>query len=148
MLPRQRVLLGIALAGVPLMMSTKSPAIPSQVGDATQNKANVATMTKMTTQAGTPVYLIGGAVKPPKVILAPAPNFPHGLRASCVAMVVLIVNEQGLPESVTIAKINDDRFAAGVLEAVRAYRLQPAMLTGKPVAVTMRTVVKYEYSGP
>jgi hypothetical protein len=105
-------------------------------------------MTKMTTQAGSPVYLVGGAVKPPKVVFAPTPQFPNALRASCIAVVVLVVNEKGLPESVTIARISDDRFAAGVLEAVRAYRLQPATLAGKPVAVTMQTVVKYEYRGP
>jgi hypothetical protein len=74
MLPLRKALLVIALlSALPLPASARKPAIAFQNGDTIKNNANLATMTKITTQAGTPVYLIGGAVKPPKIVFAPAP---------------------------------------------------------------------------
>jgi hypothetical protein len=50
------------------------------------------------------------------------------------AIVCLIVNEQGLPESIRLEGLSDPAFGPNALACVRKYRFKPALLDGKPVA--------------
>jgi protein TonB len=99
---------------------------------------------KQTTLAGTPVYLVAGAVKPPKVLYTADPEYSSSLpRGTGVVLIGLVVTEQGTLENVRVLNSSDERLDKAALDAARSYRFAPTTLDGKPVAVKLQVDIPF-----
>jgi TonB family protein len=106
------------------------------------------------------IHQVGGGVTPPKALYQPEPKFSQLARKqklSGVATVQLIVDTQGNPANVHIAKSiadtvgkNKKKQAAALsldqaaLDAVKQYKFAPATWHGKPVAVYLNVEVNFQ----
>ncbi len=82
----------------------------------------------------------------PQVITEVRPTYPAEARAKqiegSVALNVLIDN-QGVVRQVTFIE-GPEIFRGGALEAMKKFRFKPAFVTGQPVAVRIRYVLKFK----
>jgi len=61
-----------------------------------------------------------------------------------VVAISLIVDPQGMPQNVHVARGVGHGLDESAIEAVKQYRFKPAMLDGKPVAVYLNVKVNFE----
>jgi len=83
------------------------------------------------------VYQIGGGVSEPKVIYSVDPEFSDEARRAKyqgVVLIALIVDAQGNPQSVHVARALGMGLDEKAMEAVRQFKFKPALREGKPVA--------------
>ncbi len=83
------------------------------------------------------VYQIGGGVSEPKVIYSVDPEFSDEARRAKyqgVVLIALIVDAQGNPQGVHVARALGMGLDEKAMEAVRQFKFRPAMKEGKPVA--------------
>lgn len=60
-----------------------------------------------------------------------------------ISVIGLIVNSEGMPESLVVERSLSADFDQQALDAVRQYRFKPAMKEGKPVAVSINVEVNF-----
>jgi TonB family protein len=83
------------------------------------------------------VYMPGGGVSEPKLIYSIEPEFSDEARRAKyqgVVLIALIVDAQGNPQGVHVARALGMGLDEKAMEAVRQYKFKPAMKDGKPVA--------------
>lgn len=84
-------------------------------------------------------------IKPPVVLSRVDPQAHSSLTGSNVdAVVEAIVGEDGIPRNICVVS-GDPIWGSDVAEAMRKWKLQPAMLDGKPVAA--RFELKTRFNG-
>jgi TonB family protein len=93
------------------------------------------------------VYPIGHGVSPPRAIFSPAPNFSdpaRGARYQGVATLMLVVDKEGHPTRLQIARPLGCGLDAKAVEAVSSWRFEPAHNEdGEPVAVRIAVEVDF-----
>ena len=94
-----------------------------------------------------PVYLVNtGVVDPPKPTYTPDPTYSENARRDKLqgtVILLLAVNEKGLPEVLEIAQSLGEGLDTHALAAVAQWRFQPAMKNGQPVAVLINVQVSF-----
>jgi TonB family protein len=90
---------------------------------------------------------IGGDVKPPKLIHSVDPDYSKEARKakfSGTVEVHLVLDEDGNPTQVQVAKSAGMGLDEEAVKAVRQYKFLPAMKDGKPVKVDLYVDVKFQ----
>ena len=90
---------------------------------------------------------VGGGVTAPRVTFAPQPQYTEAARAvrwSGNALVYLQVDTAGMPVKLKLLRPLGLGLDEAALAAVRAYKFQPAMENGQPVAVEMNVEVNFQ----
>lgn len=96
-----------------------------------------------------PVYKVGGGVAPPSVVSTVDPELSEKVRLAkqqAVVILWLIVDEQGMPQNIKVARtagMGLDELDEKAIEAVKQWRFQPARKAGKPVAVQINVQVNF-----
>jgi protein TonB len=93
------------------------------------------------------VYHVGGGVSQPKLLFSPDPEFSEEARKAKFSgnvEVYLIVDENGAPTHVRVARPIGMGLDEKAVEAVRQYKFKPAMKDGKPVKVDMYVDVNFQ----
>jgi TonB family protein len=89
---------------------------------------------------------LGVKVTPPKLIRQVEPEYSEEARQdrfSGVVDVYLVVDENGKPQDVRVAKPAGHGLDENAVKAVKKYRFKPAMKDGKPVKVDMYVRVSF-----
>jgi bla regulator protein blaR1 len=92
------------------------------------------------------LYHVGGDVSAPKLVFAPDPQYSEKARQARyqgVCVISVVVDELGKPERVQVVRHLGMGLDKKAVEAVKAYRFEPAMRFGKPVAVTVNIEVNF-----
>ena len=99
-------------------------------------------------QTGVHLAKIGNGVSTPQLIHQVYPEFSAEARdeknLNETVLVNLIVNQQGLPESVHVIRAVGMGLDAQAVKAVTQYRFKPAMENGKPVPVMLNVEVNFQ----
>ncbi len=99
------------------------------------------------TQANEPIYKIGGHISAPEIehrVTAQYTDEARRAHYQGVCLVSLIVNAQGNPVNVHIARSLGMGLDEKALEAIRQYKFRPAMRNGKtPVPVQINIEVDF-----
>lgn len=99
-------------------------------------------------RTGVRLARIGHGVSPPQLIHQVDPELSAEAREEKsvdeTVVVNLIVNAQGLPESVHVTRFAGMGLDAQAVKAVTQYRFNPAMDNGKPVAVMLNVEVRFQ----
>ena len=93
------------------------------------------------------VYHVGGGVRKPEVLYSVDPEFSEEARKAKFSgnvLVDLIVDENGLPSHVHIARGVGMGLDEKAVEAVRQYKFKPATKDGKPVKVELTVEVNFQ----
>jgi TonB family protein len=93
------------------------------------------------------VYHVGGGVSAPVVTYSVDPEYSDEARRakySGIVIVSLIVDAQGLPVHVHLARPLGMGLDERAIEAVRQYKFAPAMYQGKPVPVQVQIEVNFQ----
>ena len=89
---------------------------------------------------------VGGGVSSPILIYDPDPEFSDEARRAKyqgVCLVALIVDQQGNPQQIHIARPLGMGLDQKAIEAVRQYKFKPALFHGKPVPVAINIEVNF-----
>jgi TonB family protein len=89
---------------------------------------------------------VGGGVSSPILIYDPDPEFSDEARRAKyqgLCLVALVVDAQGNPQQVHVARPLGMGLDEKAIEAVRQYKFKPAMFHGKPVAVAINIEVNF-----
>lgn len=92
------------------------------------------------------VFRVGGGVSSPRVLENPAPDYSEEARKAKyqgVVIAMLIVDSNGKPRDVRVARSLGMGLDQKVIEAVRRWKFQPAMKDGNPVAVQISVEVNF-----
>jgi len=92
------------------------------------------------------VFRVGGGVSPPRALDTPDPEYSEEARkakyqGTCVLW--LIVDQNGKPRDVKVARALGMGLDQKAIEAVRNWKFEPAMKDGKPVAVQINVEVNF-----
>lgn len=95
------------------------------------------------------IYQIGPGVSPPKLLHAVDPEYPpterkKGKKSGGICLVTMIVDTDGIPQNVHMARSLSTKFDESAMAAVRQYRFQPAIYQGKPVPVKISVEVNFK----
>jgi TonB family protein len=93
------------------------------------------------------IYHVGGGVSAPVVTYSVDPEYSDEARRAKytgIVMVSLVVDAQGLPEQVHVARSLGMGLDERAIEAVRQYKFKPAMYQGKPVPVQVQIEVNFQ----
>jgi TonB family protein len=92
------------------------------------------------------VFRVGGGVSAPRVLSSPSPDYSEEARKNKyqgVVVLMLIVDSNGKPRDVRVARSLGMGLDQKAIEAVRTWRFSPAMKDGSPVAVQMAVEVNF-----
>ncbi len=92
------------------------------------------------------VFTVGGGVSPPKGIYTPDPEYSEEARKAKYQGVVvlwLIVNPDGRPRDIKVARSLGMGLDQKAIEAVRNWKFEPAKKDGQPVAVQINVEVNF-----
>jgi protein TonB len=92
------------------------------------------------------VFRVGGGVSPPRALDTPDPDYSEEARkakyqGTCVLW--LIVDENGNPRDIKVARSLGMGLDQKAIEAVRRWKFEPAMKDGRPVAVQINVEVNF-----
>ena len=95
------------------------------------------------------VYKVGKDVSPPVPLKLPNAEFPEAARRAkepreAVVVVGLVVDAEGMPRQLKIARSFREDFDAEALKAVKKYRFVPGKHAGKPVATAVNIEVHFK----
>ena len=93
------------------------------------------------------VKKIGGTVKPPKVLHSTDPSFSDSARENKLSgpvFINLVVNEQGDPEHIVIARPLGLGLDEHAIAAILQYKFLPATRDGVPVKVELTVAVNFQ----
>ena len=91
---------------------------------------------------------VGGSVHPPIVIHTVDPEFSDAARKAKFSgrvLIYLVVDENGNPQHIRVARGVGMGLDEKAVEAVRQYRFKPATLNDKPVKVDLYVEVNYQF---
>lgn len=94
-----------------------------------------------------PVYSGSSQIQAPRAIYTPDPEYSDAARRSGlqgVALVQLIVNENGFPEVLEIVRSLGQGLDLEAILAVSHWKFQPALRDGKPLAVVINVEVTFK----
>ncbi len=135
---RYGVLVPAALLLLSVALSSAAMAVVIEPQTAVQNAAQ-------DSHHG-PVYKVGKDVSPPVVIHSVDAQFSDEARRAKyqgVCVISLIVDAQGNPQNIRIARSLGMGLDEKAIEAIRQYRFKPAIHRGKPVAVAIKIEVDF-----
>jgi protein TonB len=92
------------------------------------------------------VYEIGNGVTAPKPVSTPNPAYSDKARKKKIngtVIVAMIVTPEGKVRDVKVIKSLEESLDQQAITAVRAWKFEPAMKDGNPVAVHMRAEVSF-----
>jgi TonB family protein len=92
------------------------------------------------------VFRVGGGVSAPKAIYAPDPEYSEEARKvkhMGVVVLWLVVGPDGKPRDIRVARTLGLGLDEKAIEAVKAWRFEPAYKDGKPVAVSINVEVNF-----
>jgi periplasmic protein TonB len=93
------------------------------------------------------VYRVGGGVSQPMVLVSADPEFSEEARKAKFSgnvLVYFIVDENGTPTHIRVARGVGMGLDEKAVEAVRLYKFKPGMKDGKPVKVEMAIEVNFQ----
>lgn len=96
------------------------------------------------------VEKVGGAVKPPRAIYAPEPDFAEAARAAGyqgVCTLTLVVGVDGIPRDVKVVHPLGMGMDERAVIAVQRWRFDPARKDGRPVAVQIAVEMDFHLYG-
>jgi TonB family protein len=105
---------------------------------------------KVAYQVGGPVggvYQVGGSVRPPIAIYAPDPEYTEAARNAKLSgnvVVAMVVDQNGQPQNVRVARGLGNELDEKAVEAVQQYRFKPATRNGEPVPVDLKVEVNFQ----
>lgn len=91
-------------------------------------------------------YNVGGSVRPPILTYSPAPEYPQDARKAKLSgqvIVAMIVDSNGQPQNVHVARGLGNELDEKAVEAVQQYRFKPATRDGEPVPVNLKVEVNF-----
>ena len=124
----------------------KTPAAAAQARAGTSDAFSKFAVSHEMYHAGEQLYHVGGDVSAPTLIFSPDPQYSEEARQAKyqgVCIIALIVDTQGNPTRVQVVRHLGMGLDQKAVEAVKAYRFEPAMRFGKPVAVTVNIEVNF-----
>jgi len=86
-------------------------------------------------------------VSPPTLVYDPEPEYSDEARRAKytgIVVVSLIVDAQGLPQRIHVARALGMGLDEKAVEAVRQYKFKPAMYQGKPVPCDISVEVNFQ----
>jgi TonB family protein len=92
------------------------------------------------------VFRVGGGVKPPRAVYQPEPEFTEIARKvkyQGVMTMALIVDENGLPQKISVQSPLGAGLDEKALHAVESWKFQPAQKDGHPVPVAIAVEVDF-----
>jgi TonB family protein len=92
-------------------------------------------------------YHVGGNVRPPRVLSQPDPEFSQAARVQRISgnsQIYLVVEPDGTPDHIRIARPAGMGLDEKALEAVSRYRFAPATLNGNPIRVDIYVEVNFQ----
>jgi TonB family protein len=95
---------------------------------------------------GDPIYRVGGKVSPPKLLTRHEPEFSALARRfhyEGATVLSVTVNESGSLEDIQVIRPAGFGLDDSAVEAVKAWKFDPAKLDGKPVKTTVQVEVNY-----
>jgi TonB family protein len=130
------------VSGVPILLFSVFLAAHGQ----TQPPAN----TDVGKTVQSPVFRVGGGVTPPRATYHPDPEYSEEARAARyegVCVLWLVVGPDGKPHDIHVARSIGMGLDEKAIEAVRAWRFEPARKDGKAVAVQINVEVDFRFYG-
>ena len=118
--------------------------LPTNQAEATAPPVKKAAPLKCTDED---VFNIIDGTSVPRVISAPLPEYPaaaHAAKEKGSVRLSFVVNSNGQTCNVKIIKHLKPDLDATALEAISAWKFQPAVRNGKPVAVRLETSVDFK----
>ncbi|HEX8712915.1 MAG TPA: M56 family metallopeptidase [Terracidiphilus sp.] len=107
---------------------------------------------KTSAQAGANghVYDVGHGVSAPIPLNRVLAKYPESARKSkepinAVVLLRMVVDAEGVPQDVRVVHSYRPDFDAEAVKAAKKYRFKPAMLKGKPVAVSIKIEVNFKW---
>ncbi len=101
----------------------------------------------LTSALGTePIYKVGGAVTAPVILDTTPPAFTDAAMAAKTQGTVqlsMIVGDDGVPRDIVVTRGIDPGLDGNAVAAIRAWKLQPAMRAGTPVAARAKVEVNF-----
>ena len=91
--------------------------------------------------------LADSRVEPPVPVRTVAPNFPNDLHdkgISGVVVVNVLIDQQGNPQDLKVARSSNSEFEEPAMEALRKWKFKPAERDGS--AVSIRVVIPIRFS--
>ena len=122
----------IALLSVPFAAAQQPAQQPAPPSDPTAP-----------TQANEPIYKIGGRISAPVIkhrVMAQFTDEARRAKYQGICLISLIVDAQGNPQNVRVARALGMGLDQKALEAVRQYKFKPAMKDGKTPVPSMVTI--------
>jgi TonB family protein len=142
--------IGIATIAGPIVLGlVKTPFATAQSSSpsAETDSAKGTAATFPATIAGQQIYHVGGGVSAPKLIHATDPQYTEEAskaRYEGVCVLALVVDAKGKPQRVQVVRHLGMGLDQKAIEAVKQYRFEPAMLSGKPVPVEVHIEVNFK----
>jgi TonB family protein len=97
-------------------------------------------------------FRVGKHVAPPKALFTPDPSYPEFARQTRIqgsTLLWLVVNREGRPEHIRVARPLGAGFDDKAVEAVQRWKFQPGTFDGKPVPVQINVEVNFRlYNSP
>ncbi len=96
------------------------------------------------------VYKVGHGVSAPVPLNRVAANYPKAVREKHeklegIVVLGLVVDAKGMPQDIHVVKSFRSDFDTQAVKAAKQYRFSPAMLSGKPVAVSIKMQVNFKW---
>jgi len=91
-------------------------------------------------------YVVGGGVMAPRAIYSPEPEYSEEARRvkyQAVAVLQVVVDAQGRPRDIRVARSAGMGLDEKAMEAVRQWRFEPGTKDGRPVAVVVNVEVNF-----
>ena len=116
------------------------PALAQSPNDASSSETSASAKSAPTVSVPDErgVYKVGGGVSAPKLIHSVDPKYTEEAKRDKfegVCYVDLIVDPQGMPRDIHVAKPVGKGLDENAVKAIQQYRFEPAKLEGKPVPV-------------
>ena len=89
--------------------------------------------------------------QPPRAIHAVQPIYPPHLKEERItgkAIVVMIVDEEGIPSRLSVENDTHEEFAEAALKAAKEWRFNPGLRNGTPTKTRIRLPFAFELRGP
>ncbi|HEV2578593.1 MAG TPA: M56 family metallopeptidase [Acidobacteriaceae bacterium] len=93
------------------------------------------------------VYNVGGSVRPPVAIYAPDPEYTEAARKAKLSgnvIVSLVVDSDGEPQNVRVARGLGNELDEKAVGAVQQYKFKPATRNGEPVSTYLNIAVNFQ----
>ena len=105
---------------------------------------------QVTAPPASPVYRVGGDVKPPRLLDSPVPKLTEDEKKQArkaeykgVAMLMIVVGEDGFVRNAQVTRSLGAYLDSKAVEMVKNWKFEPATKNGKPVAVQFAAEINF-----